>query len=112
MLIKTWRLEHSWWRVEPPAQRVSVTEIASAPSSDTIPSAKLESQSLSCALSGLTRRVRPVFSEPAQRSGPLFSESARDAMMNLDGVYVALPRDEQHSSVAQWQSIRLLTGGL
>src|SRR6266550_4269366 len=101
MLIKTWRLEHSWWRVEPPAQRVSVTEIASAPSSDTIPSAKLESQSLSCALSDLTRRVRP-----------LFSESARDAMMNLDGVYVALPRDEQHSSVAQWQSIRLLTGGL
>ena len=56
-----------------------------------------------------------MFSEPAHRSqwsGPLFSESPRDAMMNLDGVYVALPRDEQHSSVAQWQSIRLLTGGL
>jgi hypothetical protein len=45
-------------------------------------------------------------------SATVFSESARDAMMNLDSVNVALPRDEQHSSVAQWQSIRLLTGGL
>src|ERR1700704_6221887 len=111
MPVKTWRSEHGWWRAEQPAQRVSVTEIAPLPSSDTIPSAKLESQSPSL------RPQRPHADSPrvqSQRSGsgPLFSESARDAMISLDGVNVALPRDGQHSSVAQWQSIRLLTGGL